>query len=95
MQYAFKSSDSVLYLRHGATIRCPFHAMARVDLDNIHYQYPDDLIKERLKLALFEQCKDKHITIERDEDSMTVYTTSDTSSPLYRGCILRWTSSRS
>jgi hypothetical protein len=64
--------------------------MAAVNLDTIHYQYPDNLIKERLKLALFEECPDNAISIERDQHGMIVYTTSDTRSAVYRGCILRW-----
>ncbi len=90
MHYKFNSTKSQLYLRFGATITCKFHAMAGVNLDTIHYQYPDNLIKERLKLALFEECRDDAITIERDEEGMIIYTTSDTKSPTYRGCVLRW-----
>ena len=90
MKYKFTSAKSVLYLRFGATITCKFHAMAGVDLDTIHASYPDNLIKERLKLALFEECRDDAISIERDEHGMIIYTTSDTRSPTYRGCILRW-----
>lgn len=90
MNYKFTSAKSVLYLRLGATITCRFHAMAGVDLDTIHASYPDNLIKERLKLALFENCPDNAISIERNDTGMIAYTTSDTRSPLYRGCILRW-----
>jgi hypothetical protein len=90
MHYKFNSRKSQLYLRLGSTTSCKFHAMAGVDLDTISADYPDNLIKERLKLALFENCPDNAISIERDQHGMIIYTTSDTHSPLYRGCILRW-----
>ena len=90
MHYKFSSQKSQLYLRLGSTISCKFHAMAGVDLDTISADYPDNLIKERLKLALFENCPDNAISIERDQHGMIIYTTSDTQSAVYRGCILRW-----
>jgi hypothetical protein len=90
MHYKFNSRKSQLYLRFGGTTSCTFHAMAGVDLDTINANYPDNLIKERLKLALFENCPDNAISIERDQNGMIIYTTSDTHSSIYRGCILRW-----
>lgn len=90
MKYKFTSAKSQLYLRLGAKIPCKFHAMARVNLDTINADYSDNLIKERIKLALFENCPDNAISIERDQYGIVVYTTSDTQSPTYRGCILRW-----
>jgi len=90
MHYKFNSGKSQLYLRLGSTTSCKFHAMAGVDLDTISADYPDNLIKERLKLALFENCPNNAINIERDDTGMIIYTTSDTQSAVYRGCILRW-----
>lgn len=93
--YEFKRKRSSLYLRYGATIECPFRFVAGVNLDTISTQ-TDQEIRDAVKLALCTpELHDKHITVERSDTEIAVYTTgSNVIESVYRGCIIYWQNTR-